>query len=185
MLVLDDRELVDREPVVARRFAEVKHANLRAANPAVRVDVLHRHAGDEHPMEVAIPGLQRRPGRACQPAQGVFDRVVGNIGIEPGERGEQAVDQDHHAVVVPLGGWRVWCDVRTMEDGPTERFQPIQGDGFDGRFRDAGWWHVSLQASRESCPSSRMTPSTCGFSNLHRWPARSRSPASTTSARSL
>ena len=75
VLVLDDRELIDREPVVARRFAKVEHANLRAANPAVRVDVLHRHAGNQHLMEVAIPGLQRRPGRARQSAQGVFDCV--------------------------------------------------------------------------------------------------------------
>ena len=77
VLVLDDGELVDRKPVVAVRFAEVEHADLSAVNTAVRTGVLHRHAGNEHPMEVAVAGLQRRPGRAGQPPQGVFEGIVG------------------------------------------------------------------------------------------------------------
>ena len=72
MFVLDHGELIDREPVVRVRFVEVQHANLSAATPAVRVDVLHGDAGDDHPMEVAVTGLQRRPGRPSQPALGVF-----------------------------------------------------------------------------------------------------------------
>ena len=144
MLVLDHGELVDREPVVAGRVVEVEHANLSAANTAVRVDVLHRYADDEHPMEVAVPGLQRRPGRMEQAVQGVFECLVGNVGIEAGDRGPRTVCQDHHAVVSPLRGRHVRCDVRTMENRPAERCQPVEGDGFDGRFRDARWRHDFL-----------------------------------------
>ena len=77
MLVLDHGELVHRKPVVAVRLAEVEHADLSAANAAVLANVLHRHADNEHPMEVAVAGLQRRPGRACQSPQGVFEGIVG------------------------------------------------------------------------------------------------------------
>ena len=129
MLVLDHRELVDGKPVVARRFAEIEHANLCAADPALRVDVLHRHPGDEHPMEVAVPGLQRRPVRPGQSAQGVFERIVGQVGIEPGEGGSQPGCQHHLAVIGAFRGRRVRRDVRAVEDRPVERRQPVEGDG--------------------------------------------------------
>ena len=135
MLVLDHGELVDREPVVAVRVVEIEYANLSAADPAFRVDVLHRHARDEHPMEVAVSGLQRRSGRVRQSADGVFERIVGNVGIEPGERGPQAAVQDDLAVVGAFCSRCVGCDVRAVEDGPAERCQPVEGDGFDRRFR--------------------------------------------------
>ena len=135
VLVLDHRELVDREPVVARRVVEVEHANLSAADPPLRVDVLHRHPGDEHPMEVAVPGLQRRPGRSGQSAQGVFDRSVGQVRIEPGEGGSQPGRQHHLAVIGAFRGRRVRRDVRTVEDRPVERRQPVHGDGLHRGFR--------------------------------------------------
>ena len=135
VLVLDDGELVDREPVVAGRVVEVEHANLSAADPALCVEVLHRHPGDEHPVEVAVPGLQRRPGRAGQAAQSVFDRSVGQVRIEPGERGPQPGCQHHLAVIGAFRGRRVRRDVRAVEDRPVERCQPVHRGGLDGRFR--------------------------------------------------
>ena len=136
VLVLGDGELVDREPVVARRFAEVEHANLIAADPAPRVDVLHRHPGDEHLVEIAVPRLQRRPGRPGQSSQGVFERIVGQVRIEPGEGGSQPGRQHHLAVIGAFRGRRVRRDVRAVEDRPVERRQPVEGGGFDGGFRD-------------------------------------------------
>ncbi len=59
----------------------VEHADLVAADPAGGISVLHGDAGDEHPMEVAVAGLQRRPGRAGQPAQRVVEGVVGRSGL--------------------------------------------------------------------------------------------------------
>ena len=90
---LDHGELVHREPVVGLRFVEVEHADLVATNPAVRVDVLHGDAADKHPIEVTVPGLQRRSGRACQPTQGVLERVVGKVRVKAGERGSHAAVQ--------------------------------------------------------------------------------------------
>ena len=132
VLVLDDGELVDRQPVVPRWFAEVEHAHLSAADTPLRVDVLHRHPGDEHPMEVAVSGLQCRAGRPGQSAQGVFERIVGQVRIEPGQGGSQPGCQNHLAVI---GAFRRRCvrrDVGAVEDRPVERRQPVDGDGLHG-----------------------------------------------------
>ena len=81
VFVLDDGELVDREPVVVVGVVEVEHANLRAADPAFGVEVLHRHAGNEHrggslgsgppasPRPVGLVGAERllRPQRRAGP----------------------------------------------------------------------------------------------------------------------
>ena len=140
--VLDHGELVDREPVVRVRFVEVQHANLRAANPAVRVDVLHGDAGDDHPMEVAVPGLQRRPGRAGQPAQGVVECVGGQVGIEMADCGPQALAQHDLAVFRAFSGRHARGDVRPVSDGPTERFEPVERSGFDCRLRQRNLAHA-------------------------------------------
>ena len=133
--VLDHGELVDREPVVRVRFVEVQHANLSAANPAVRVDVLHGDAGDDHPMEVAVPGLQRHTGRAGQSAQGVIECVGGQVGIETGECGPQALAQHDRTVVGAFIGWRARRDIRAVGHGPAERCEPVERKRFDRRLR--------------------------------------------------
>ena len=120
VLVLDDRELVHREPVVGLRFVEVEYADLVATNPAVSVGVLHRDAGDEHSMEVAVAGLQRRPRRAGHSAHRVVERVVGQVGVEAGERGPQAAVQDNLAVVGAFRDRRVGRDVGAVQDGPAK-----------------------------------------------------------------
>ncbi len=150
--VLDDGELVDCEPVVSVRLVEVDHAHLSAANPAVRASMLHRHTGHEHPMEVAVAGLQCRAGRARQSVPGVVERVVGQVWIEAGERGPQPLRQHNLTVVGPLGARHVRGDVRAVGYGPVERRQPVEGDSFDGRFRYGRSGHgrgsVRLHASR-------------------------------------
>ena len=132
--VLDHGELVHREPVVVVRVVEVEHPHLGAAHPAVGVGVLHGDAGDQHAVEVAVAGLQRRPRRARQSAQGVFERVVGQVGIEPGEGVAQPAVQHHLAVVGALGRRRVGRHVRPVQHAPTERCEPIEGRDFDGGF---------------------------------------------------
>ena len=137
-LVLDNSELIDGEPVVGFRVVEVKDVDLTAANPTVGVDVFYRHASDELPVEFAIASFQRRPDWACQLAQCIFERVVGEIGIEPGERGPQAVVECDLAVVRAFRRRSVRPDVRAVGDSPSKRRQPVERHGFDGRFRQ-GW----------------------------------------------
>ena len=67
-LVLDDRELVHRQPVVGLWSIEVDHADLGTPDYATGVDVFHRDAINDHPMEGPVPGLQRRAPRTDQSA---------------------------------------------------------------------------------------------------------------------
>ena len=53
-----DSELVDRQPVVVVRMAEVNGLGLVAPDGAVSSAVLHRHAVDQHPVEGAVAGFQ-------------------------------------------------------------------------------------------------------------------------------
>ena len=71
VLALGHRDLVDRE--------EVDDGGLRAADgPAVRA-VLDGHALDEHAVEGAVARLDRRAVGAGQLAEGVVERVVGQV----------------------------------------------------------------------------------------------------------
>ena len=164
VLVLDDRELVHREPVVGLRFVEVEDADLVATNPAVRVDVLHRHAGHDQPMEVAVAGLQRRPGRACQSAQHVVECVGGKVGIELGECGPQAPVQHDLAVIGAFRVRRVGRDVRAVGDLPTDPFKPSEGGVFNCGFRQERIAH-EVDFSRVTTRTSR---------SISRAPARRR-----------
>ena len=86
-------------------------------------------------MEVAVAGLQCRPGRAGQSAQHVVEGGGWKVGIELGECGPQAAGQHDLAVIGAFSGQRVRCDIRAAGDGPTERREPGEGGGFHGRFR--------------------------------------------------
>ena len=171
---LDHGELIDCEPVVPVRFVEVDHANLSAANPAVRVDVLHGDAGDKHAMEVAVSGLQRHTGRAGQSAQGVIECVGGQVGIEPAERGPQAQVQHDLAIVRAFGGRHALGDVRTVSDGPTERCQPVEPDGFDGRFRQRFVCSRTRFLDRHALPDrwkGALSVSRCRLACIHPQPS--------------
>ena len=64
VLVLDDRELVDRQPVVVVRIVEVDHPRLRAADGAVLRAVLDRHAVHQQAMHArgCAPRASAPPG---------------------------------------------------------------------------------------------------------------------------
>ena len=160
MVVLEDGELIDGEPVVRARFVEVQHAHLGAANPTVCVGVLHSDAGDDHAMEVAVPGLQRRPGRAGQSVVGVVEGVVGYLGVEARESGSQAAVQNNLVVAGAFRGRRVGPDGWTVQDGPAERPEPVEGDSFDGRFRHECFGHGAT-------PSSVVHADRCRVVNAH------------------
>ena len=75
-LVLHNGELVDGQPVVLGRIAEVDDSGLSAPDSPV-VAVLHGHAVDDHAMERPVAGLQRRPLGVSQPPNGVAERLAG------------------------------------------------------------------------------------------------------------
>ena len=60
VLVLDDRELVDHQPVVSVRVCEVEQPDLVSSDRAVRTPVLDIHAIGEQPVEPAVVFDQAR-----------------------------------------------------------------------------------------------------------------------------
>ena len=82
VLVLGDRELIDREPVVVLRIVEVEHARLRPADRAVRRAVLHRHALHQQAMYGAVAGRQLRAFGARQPPEGIRQSLGRQHGVE-------------------------------------------------------------------------------------------------------
>ena len=80
-LVLDDRELVDREPVVVGGIVEVDDANLRPTDGSAVRAVFDRHAVHQHAVEGAVAGFQRRTFGTGQLAEGVVPGRRGSSGL--------------------------------------------------------------------------------------------------------
>ena len=71
VLVLHDRELVDRQPIVVGRVVKVEAQDLRSAHGAANAPILDRHAVHEHAVEGAVTGFYRRAFRPGQLAEGI------------------------------------------------------------------------------------------------------------------
>ena len=69
------RELVHRQPVVARRIVEVDHPVLCAADRAVRRAVFHRHPVHEQPVQRPVTPNEIDPLGAGEFAEGVFQSL--------------------------------------------------------------------------------------------------------------
>ena len=124
VLVLDDGELVDRQPVVVGRVVEIDNTGLRPPDRAVLDAVLHRHAIHDHAMEGAVAGLQHRPFRAGQLGEGVVERRCGKGRVEPRERVAEPTPQHHLAVIGALGILRIGGDFWAVDYLPAEILQP-------------------------------------------------------------
>ena len=99
VLVLDDGELVDRQPVVVVGVVEVEHPRLRPADRAVGRAVLDRHAVHQQAVDGAVARHQRRPFGARELAEGVVERLGGQRRVELRERVAQPLRQHDLAVV--------------------------------------------------------------------------------------
>ena len=75
-------ELVDGEPVVVRRLLEVEHLHLRASNRAAVVAVLHCDSVHRQPVEGAVAGFQGRSFGVRQLAEGVIQRLGGQVRVQ-------------------------------------------------------------------------------------------------------
>jgi hypothetical protein len=142
VLGLGNRELVDREPVVGVGLAEVEDPHLSSGNRAVRAAILHGDPIHQVTMEGAVARFQGWAFGTGELAEGVVQRLGGEIRVEGGERLAQAVFQHHLPVALPLGGQLARCDVGAVFDRVAEAFEPGEGGIFDGAF---GEWprHVA------------------------------------------
>jgi hypothetical protein len=137
VLVLDDAELVDGQQVVGRCIVEVDHPRLRAADRAISVAVLHRHAVHQQAVLCTVALDEIRTLGARQLAEGVLHRIGGQRRVQATERVAQAPRQHHLAEVGPLGRRHVRRDFRAMGDLPAGALQPGEGGLLDIGFREA------------------------------------------------
>ena len=103
VLVLHDRELVHREPVVVVGIVEVQDPGLRPGDGAVRSPVLHRYAVHHQPVQVAVALDQVGALGTGQFAEGVLERLRWKVGIQPHQGIAQALLENHLAVIGALG----------------------------------------------------------------------------------
>ena len=134
MLVLDNGELIDCQPVVVGGIVEIDHAGLCASYRSVCLVVFHRHTIHKQAVKGAVAGLQRSPFRAVQLAKGVVQCLNWKCWVQLSEGVLQALFQHHLAVVGPLGVGRIGGDIGTVGNLPAEGFQPAERGVFDDRF---------------------------------------------------
>jgi hypothetical protein len=165
VLSLGHSELVYRQPVIVVRSVEVDYARLRSSDGAVVAAVLDGDAVDQHAMRGAVAFEERRPIHARELAEGVFQRLRWEIGVQTGECVAQAPLQHDVAVagIAALGAGLAWGDVGAVEDGVTQCLEPGESSVLDDGLRKADGHHA--------CPS-RMQGSTSGVMIVVRTLAR-------------
>ena len=146
MLVLDDGELVNREPVVGSRVVVVRDTHLHAPDTTGFRAVLHRHAVHEHAVEDAVAGFQCRPVEASQLAESVVAGGIGKLGVEPRQCVSEPPFEHDFAVIRPLRSRRIGGDAGSVGNRPADAFEPVEGGVLDSGFGYAA--HPTGSASR-------------------------------------
>ncbi len=137
VLTFGDRKLVDREPVVVLGIIEVDHARLVTGDGAVGAAVLDRDAVHEHAVYGTVALQQRRNIGPGELAEGVFQRLGRQVGIEGDQGFAETTLQDHVAVVRvgAFGGGLAGGDVGAVEDCVAEGREPGEGGRLRRRIR--------------------------------------------------
>ena len=136
VLVLDDGELVDGQPVVLLRVCEVDQPDLVAGDRAVRAPVLDIHAIGEHPVEPAVVLDQARRLGPGDLAEGFVEGRLGDVRVKPFQGRSKAIREHDLPEVRTLSRRLAWGDLRPLEDGIAQTLEPVEGGVFDGGFAD-------------------------------------------------
>jgi hypothetical protein len=93
LLAFDDRELVDRNELVVGRVAPVDQPGAAASLDAIPVEVGIGDATQQEVVEVAVVEDDLRRGDGHGQLNHAPHRVLGQVGIQPGDCFAQAVQQ--------------------------------------------------------------------------------------------
>ena len=121
-----DAELVDRQPLVARRRGPIDELDEIAPRFAVAL-VLHRHAGDQQPMELPVRRQQHRRAQVHHLLYRVVTRRLRHVGVQRGHGPAQPIQQQRLAVVAALGRAAIRRQLRPIPVLPAHVGQPAQG----------------------------------------------------------
>ena len=131
VLPFNDRELVDREPVVRGRIVEVDQPGLRPRDGSVGPAVLDVDPVPQQPMKGPVVEKERAGFWAEHLPERLFAAVFGNVGIELPDRGPEPGHEHHVAERSPLGIRLARGHPGAVADGVAEPLEPGQRRIFD------------------------------------------------------
>ena len=134
MVVFDDRELVDREPVVRLEILEIDDPRLSAADISCGSSIFDRHTVNQEAMERAVSSDEVGALGPGQLAKGIRQRLGRKIRVEPGERVAQPPFENDLPPVGPLRRRCAGCQLGAMADRPPRAFEPGECCFFNHRF---------------------------------------------------
>jgi hypothetical protein len=132
------RELVHDEPVVGAWLLEVDDAHRRVTHGAVGTQVFEAQTVDQVGVElaVAVDELRRRDAR--QLAEGLVERLLRQLRIEPRQRAAQPPFENDLLVARALRPRLTRRDRRPVRDRVSELREPLEAGFLDGVFVH-GW----------------------------------------------
>ena len=126
MLVLNDGELVDHQPIVVLGIVKIEEVD-RAPDDAPLVGMLDGDAVDEEAVELAV-GRDEGGGRqAGKLAEGVIESGFGDGRVEALKRGAQAGGKEHLGIGGTLGAVAIAGQVRAEGAGVAQAGEPVEG----------------------------------------------------------
>ena len=138
IVVLDDRELVDREPVVFLRLIEIDQPYPVAFDCAIGAPVLYLHAVHEHLTECPVVANERWGTGMQVFFQNCFLSICRDIRVEVCDCCCEPVFQDHVMPAVPFSVGFAGGNVRTEKGCVAELPESCEGVLFDMGFGKAG-----------------------------------------------
>lgn len=151
VLVLDNRELIDREPVVVLEIIEIDQPHLRPAN-RVPASILDRYTIDQRPVKHPVPRILRRPFKPGDFPERLLDRFRRQGGIQAHQRFTQPRRKNDFRIIfsLPLGegeGVSIAARryVRPVLDRIAEALQPRQRSFFNNGFGELHRLRMALR----------------------------------------
>jgi hypothetical protein len=163
VVALDDRELVDHQPVVLVGLVEVGQAQVRDLGLAARTRDLHREAVAQQLVERAVVGEQRGRAGVEELPHRLGDGRRRRVGVEVQQRLLQPAAQRHLRIVVALRARLARRDVRPQQALVAELREVL------GRRRSRSWarlWDSAFATLTRRCQVDTSSPKRSWTSGL-------------------
>lgn len=141
----DDRELSDRQPVIALRPLEIDERYLASRQHSIVAVVLHIHAFGQQHVDAAVFLQQIRQSGLSKSADGIASSLARQMRIEPGDSVFQAFSENDLAVALPFRDAPVRADVCLAFDLVAELAQLVQQNLFNIGFGQEGHLRFSFK----------------------------------------
>jgi hypothetical protein len=136
MLVLQNGELVDGEPIVVLGLVIIDDMGLSAGNGVIRPPIFYVHTFNQVFVKRSIAGFKSGALRARYFMKGIFESFRRKAGIESGKRIPQPLAKDNLTVVFALSKKLTWGNLWAVLDSEAERLEPNKSCFFNFGFSE-------------------------------------------------